>query len=280
MPQVLGPDIIGQYEKFLSFGGVGSGKTHAAGTMPGRVYFLCVGGANEIKTLMGPAFRGKHPEKEGLFTYDTIKEKLGSRGTFTQAAGYDLLCDAIDKALALDKSGEMPFDSLVLDGATGTRGLAMNKSMEITYATAKSADKASLTKFREHGIVIPQDNDYFGEQSLMWKLVNWCFSLDKHFNLITHEWKEVKRDRGNRTENVTSRKPAFTGKQRDDIPTLFDNVWHFSATGGGKSIQFEAQTVRNDKVECRTRFGGVVPAMYRDVDYTATIKKFQESLKA
>ncbi len=76
MPQVLDSSVIGEREKILSFGGVGSGKTFAAGTMPGRVYFLCIGGANEVKTVLSPVFKKKHPEKTGLFTYDTVKESL------------------------------------------------------------------------------------------------------------------------------------------------------------------------------------------------------------
>lgn len=276
MPQVLDSSVIGEREKWLSFGGIGSGKTFAAGTMPGRVYVLCIGGANEVKTLLSPEFEGKHPEKKGMFTFDAVKESLGKRGTFTEAKGYDTACDLLDAALEQDRSGEMPFDSLVVDGSTGMRGLAMNKSMEITFGTAKSAEKTSLAKYREHGIAIPQDNDYFGEQSLMWKFVNWCFSLDKHFNLITHVWKEVKRNRKDRSETVISIQPAFTGKQRADIPTLFDNVWYFEAHGGERSRYYEAQTQRDDLVEARTRFGGIVPTIYRDVDYSDVIRQFKE----
>ncbi len=280
MPQILDASILEEREKVLSYGGMGSGKTFAAGTMPGRVYFLAIGGANEFKTLLSPDFRGKHPEKDGLFTFDAVKEKLGKRGTFTESFGYDAACDALDEALNLDLSGDMPFDSLVVDGATGLRGVAMNKSMEITYTTAKSSDKTSMKKYRDHGIAIPQDNDWYGEQSLIWKFVNWCFSLDKHFNLITHEWREVKKNRADRSETLVSLKPAFTGKQRDDIPTLFDNVWHFEVHGGERSRYYEAQTQRDDIVEARTRFGGVVDTMYRNVDYAETIKKFQQAAVA
>ncbi|KKK51139.1 hypothetical protein LCGC14_3117950, partial [marine sediment metagenome] len=249
MPQLLNSSIITERSKYLSFGHMGSGKTFAAGTMPGRIYVLCIGGANEVITLMSPDFTSKHPRKKGLITYDSVKENLGKRGSFSQAMGYDACCDLLDAALELDRSGETPFDSLVVDGSTGLRGLAMNKSMEITYATAKSVDKSSMKKFMDHGIIIPQDNDYFGEQSLIWKFVNWCFSLDKHFNLITHVWEATKQNRATRETTILSKKPSFTGKQRASIPTLFDNVWYFSTSGGKKSMQYEAQTQGDEIVE-------------------------------
>ena len=43
----------------------------------------------------------------------------------------------------------------------------MNKSMEITYATAKSTEKTSMSKFREHGIAIPgyiEDFEFWCDQ--------------------------------------------------------------------------------------------------------------------
>ena len=162
MPQPLNSSIITERSKFLSYGGVGSSKTFSSGTMPGRIYSLCIGGANEVITLMSPDFTKKHPHKKGLITYDSVKENLGKRGSFSNAAGYDTACDLLDAALELDRIEEAPFDSLVVDGSTGLRGLAMNKSMEITYMTAKSTDKSSLKKYKDHGIAIPQDNDYFG----------------------------------------------------------------------------------------------------------------------
>ncbi len=280
MPQPLNSSIIGERSKFLSFGEMGAGKTFASGTMPGRIYVLCIGGANEVITLMSPTFNEKHPEKKGLITYDSVKESLGKRGSFKEAVGYDAACDLLDEALELDQTGEAPFDSLVVDGSTGLRGLAMNKSMQITYDTAKSTDKTSMKKYRDYGIVTPRDNDYFGEQSLIWKFVSWCFSLDKHFNLITHVWKETKADRATRESIVTSRQPAFTGKQRDSIPTLFDNVWYFESTGGKRSTVYEARTQGDDIINARTRFGGVISAVYRDVDFADAIEKFQQAASA
>ena len=277
MPQPLNSSIITERSKFLSFGGMGSGKTFASGTMPGRIYVLCIGGANEVITLMSPAFQEKYPRKREMITWDSVKENLGKRGSFSSALGYDAACDLLDVALELDKSGEIPMDSLVIDGSTGLRDLAMNKSMEITFATVSRTEKTSMAKYREHGIAIPHDNDYFGEQSLMWKFVNWCFSLDKHLNLITHVYTETKHNRATRETTVMSKKPAFTGKQRDGIPTLFDNVWHFASSGGKKSKVYEAQTQGDDIIDAKTRLGGVVPVIYRDVNYEDAIRKFTQA---
>jgi len=275
-PELLDDSILGEYEKILSYGGFGTGKTFSAGTMPGRIYFLVIGGKNELKTLRSPDFVNKYPEKNGMIALDWVKENLGLRGTFKEAEAYDLACDKLDEALALDAKGDMPFDSLVIDAATGLRGVAMNKAIEITYDMASGKDKSALTRLRKEGILIPGDNDWGSEQSLIWKFINWCYELDKHFLLITHEWIDAKTDLGSKTTTVLHRRPLFTGKHRQEIPQMFDNVWRFSVSGGGKSRQFEAQTVGDDITDAKTRVGGVLDINMRDVNYEKCIEQMKD----
>ena len=273
-PIQLDSSILGEREKLLWYGPPGSGKTFASGTAPAPIFYIVLGGPNELKSLVSPDFVRKYPDA-GPFYHTAVKENLGKHGSFVEAKAYDLACDALDIALAKDESGEMPFKTLVVDSATGLRGVAMNKAMEITYDMAKSKEKQALTRLREYGVIKPGDTDFGSEQSLIWKFINWCYELDKHFILITHEWQEVKKNRETRIDEILAIKPSFTGKHRTDVPLMFDNVWRFTPSGGERARQFEAQTVGDDIIMAKTRVGGVLPIIYRDVNVTDAISQMK-----
>jgi hypothetical protein len=119
------------------------------------------------------------------------------------------------------------------------------------------------------------DNDYGAEQSLVFKFINWVFELDKHVCFITHEWVETKTNRATRETSVVARKPLFTGKHRTDIPMMFDNLWRFQVVGGERARQFEAQTVGDEVIDAKTRYGGVLPPIIRDVNFEEVINRFK-----
>lgn len=275
MVELLDDSIIGEFEKILIYGRPKTGKTFASGTMPGVVFHLTIGQKNEIKTLRSPDFRAKHPRKDGQIYFSYVKETLGKRGIFTEANAYDWACDKVDEALEAEENGDIPhIDSIVVDSATGLRSVAMNKSIEIPWGKADK-EKASISRLKEHGIVLPTDSDYFGEQSLIWKFINWLYGMDKHFLLITHEWTDYDVDRSTRKRKVNSIQPSFTGKQRTDVPAMFDNVWRFKVSGGEKGRIFEAQTIGDDVVTAGTRFGGVLGATERDVNFEEVINRLK-----
>lgn len=276
-PQILGDEVIGEYEKFLIYGPSGSGKTFAAGTMPGNIYFLVIGAKNELKTLRSPDFRSKYPGKYGHIFYDYVKENLGRRGTFVQANAYDWACDRIDEMLLAEQRGDIPhIDSIVIDSATGLRGVAMNKAIEITHDRAKGKEKTALKRLQDQGIILPGDTDYGSEQSLIWKFLNWIIELDKHFCLVTHEWTETKSNRETRVTEVVARKPLFTGQHRENVPLMFDNVWRFHVVQSGKAQSFRAQTIGDDEITARTRFGGLLGPIISDVNFDDVIRKFKD----
>jgi hypothetical protein len=276
MPLLVDEAIVGEREKILAYGGFGTGKTFASGTMPGHVYHLVFGGPNELKTLRSPDFMGMYPDAAGKHYFDFVKESLGLRGTFTQANAYDWACDRLDEALLAEEKGDFRFDSLVLDGATGLRSFGMNKAIEITSDMASSTAKTALTRLKNHGIIIAGDNDWGAEQSLTMKFLNWCFEMDKHLLVITHEWRQEKHDRKSRETTVVHVSPLFTGKHRIDVPAMFDNVWRFTVSGGERSRVFEVQTVGDDIVDAKTRYGGLLGAMERNMNFEAAIEKFKE----
>lgn len=282
MPQPLGDEVVGEHEKVLLYGMPGTGKTFAGGTMPGNVYFLLIGGRNELKPLRSPSFRDKYPEKEGCFAYDWVTETRGSRGTFQEAEAFDRACDLLDEALELDRKGEVPgiesFDSVVIDNATMMGNVQMNKAMSINQLRSKGGSKA-LKRLREHNIVIPGDNDWMSKMSLMTQFTDWLFSLDKHILFIAHEWRETRTNRSDHTQTITSVRPLFTGKNREDIPLMFDNVWRTTTSGGGRNQQFECQTVGDGTVLAKTRFGGVVRPTERDINLTELIARMHESVE-
>lgn len=275
MPSPVDDGIVGEREKFLAYGGFGTGKTFSSGTMPGQVYHLVFGGPNELKTLRSPDFQEKYPGAEGKHFFDYIKEPLGRRGIFTEAQAYDWACDKLDEALAEEEAGDFHFDSLVIDSATGLRGFAMNKAIEITSDLAKSADKTALTRLRKSGIIIAGDNDWGAEQSLTIKFLNWCFEMDKHLLVVTHEWRQETYNRASRESTVIKVSPLFTGKHRTEVPQMFDNVWRFTVSGGERSRVFEAQTIGDDIVDAKTRYGGLLQPVERNVNYADIIEQFK-----
>lgn len=280
IPRLLTDEVVGKYEKFLLYGPFGSGKTFAAATLPGNIYFLVIGGDNELKTLRSPDFRRKYPKKRSTIYFDSVKESLGKHGTFVQADAYDWACDKIDWMLEAEEKGYIPhIDSIVVDSATGLRGVAMNKAIEITHDRAKGKEKTALTRLRDQGIILPGDTDYGSEQSLIWKFVNWLFELEKHFVLTTHEWLETKSNRETRTTEIIARKPLFTGQHRENIPLMFDNVWRLHVVDSGKAHSFRATTIGDDIVYAKTRFGGLLGPLVTDVNLEDIITKFRQWAK-
>lgn len=275
-PQLLTSDVVGMYEKFLFYGEPKTGKTFAALTAPDPIYVISVGNVNEIKTRFSRDFREKHPEKEIYF--DVAEESMDERGQFDEAVGFDNVCDLLDRALDLDADPDedFSFNSLVIDNATVLGNYAMNKSMEVNYDSAKGKSKTALSKLRESNIVIPGDNDWMSQMSLMGQFVSWLFRLKKHVVLVAHEWHETTTDRASHQTIITAAKPLFTGKQRTDIPALFDNLWRFQ-----RNAQFfEARTIGTDQpfsITAGTRVGGVLPSPYRDVNLTNAIRELQEA---
>lgn len=281
MPQPITSDLGGDREKFLFYGEFGTGKTYAALTAPGPIYVMCVGPENELKTALGPSFTKQHGNKLSEIQYDVIEEPRGKRGMFTEATGYDRVCDTLDEALELRRKGDFPFQTLVIENATTLSEYAMHKVMVLgASGTGKESSKA-LKRLRDHNILIPADYDYKSEMSLMDQFIDWVYHLDVHVVLIAHEHVESTFDRTERTQHIVSLKPQFIGKNRINIPRLFDNVWRFSAAGGHKGRRYMAQTDGTDDppVKAKTRVGGILPLMYSNVNLEDAIAKIQKASK-
>ena len=270
MPTKLGPEIGGEFEKWLLYGPPGSSKTFTALTLPPPIYVVVFGAANELKTARSKQFLDKIGEPEIFF--DVVEEPMGDQGRFVNAEAFDMACDKIDTAIE-----ELDFKSLVLDSATGLGQVAMNKSIQVTSGMAKSKANTALHRLHAQNILIPGDQDWMGEMSLVSQIVDWCFRLPYHFALTAHEYLEFDMDRGTHQKIVTQRKPQFTGRNRDRMPAMFDNVWHMSMVGAGKAMQGQAKTTGDDITYAKTRMGGILPERVRDPNLSDIIEKFRSA---
>lgn len=281
MPQLVSDAPAVEHEKVLLYGPPKTGKTFAAGTAPTDIFILMVGADNEIKTYQGDDFREKYPDRSGHIMYDWVRETTDARGQFKEAHAFDEACDKLDDALELDEQGECPtpsggFETIVIDNATMLNSVQMNKAIEINYGIKRgSKDKTTLKQLRDEGIIIPGDNDWMSQMSLMTQFVEWLFTLDKHVIFIAHEWRETEYDRSSRQRNVTKVRPLFTGKHREDIPLLFDNVWYMSVEGAGRNRQYYCTTQGNKKILAGTRQGGVLRERIKDLNLTETFEKMK-----
>jgi len=278
VPKPVDASIIGKRHKILLYGEGGSGKTFTAGTMPGTVFFIVFGGANEITTLMSKDFREKHPHKADKLFFDYATEEIGDRGHFISADAYDHACDLISEAIKLEKDGDFQFDSIVIDSATGLRRYGMNKAIEFNYERAKGKEKTALEAYRKSNIIIPGDNDWGSEMSLTMQFIEWLVKLDKHVCVVTHEWMDTDYDRATRNTTVTQRRPLFTGGNRIEIPAWFDFVWRITPQKLARGIIAEAQTT-GDKVNyAKTRLGGYLPTVIRDPNLEEIFAKIEKEL--
>lgn len=277
MPTKLTPDIVGEYEKFIFYGKPKTGKTFAAMTGPEPTYALLIGNQNELKSVYSNEFRAKYGTRD--ISFDVAKESTGPRGQFTdRPQGFDNVSDLLDAALNKDADPNDPFhfNTLVVDNATILTEFQMAKAMQFTYFEAKNKESTALKKGREQGIFIPFDNDYLAQRSLNQQFVSWLFELEKHVVLICHEYTRERMDRASKETTVVEALPLLTGKDRTQVPQLFDNVWHFRSSGQF----FEALTEPDGVHIAGTRVGGVIPKIYRDVNLEDAIAKLQAAARA
>ena len=277
-PVPLTSAIIEDNEKVLLYGHPSMGKTHAALTAPGPIYFLAIGGPNEVKPYFGKNFQDKHGKKEIII--DIAREPRGKKGRFINAVGFDIACTLLDEALELDDRGKIEFATIVIDNATVLEEFQMNKVIQISDATrsADSKGESTYSKFMDSGILHPADHDWGAAQSLMQKFTSWLFSLDKNVVFVAHEHETTVANRATQSSDIIAVKPLFVGKQRTRIANMFDNVWRFYTHGQ----LYVARTTPQDKpftVIAKTRIGGVISPDYPDVNLTKAFKKLQDQAR-
>lgn len=280
-PQKLEPEmVLGQREKILIYGDPGTGKTHLALTAIGLgpVYFLAIGGDNEVKTRYSRPFLETYPlDHEHPIFIDAVAEDRKDGWEVTDnPTGLDRVKERIDGFVNWEQRENVGVKTVIVDNATTLEELQMNKAIAAEYDLANNKMKTTLKTEREWGIRKPHDSTWGGAQSLMDKFANAIFELPYHVVFVAHERKEWEQKERSRDRILVSVLPEFVGQQRINIPRAFDSVWRMTAAGGGRNIQYNTQTVKDNIVLAKTRVGGILRESERNLDLTEAIRKFSE----
>lgn len=281
MPSLADPDdILSGNEKFLIYGAPKTGKTFLSLTAPEPIWFLGVGGKNELKTLYSRPFIEEHGRKEVHIT--AVSEDFDEQGQMSDNPnGFDRVCDAIDGFLEWNEGSGVGIKTIIVDNATVLEYYMLNKAIAAEYVIGgKDVEKSVLKREREHGIRKPHDSTWGGAQSLMDRITRWLFELPFNVVLVAHEYPTYVQVKGTRDLKLQSIEPLFVGKQRTQIPNAFDNVWRMRTIGGGRSQQFECQTVGDEIVSAGTRVGGILEHTERNLNLTEVIEEFKQYPKS
>lgn len=273
-PVLATPDVIfDDNEKVILYGPFGVGKTFCALTAPGPIWFLGIGGKNELKTMYSDDFKEKHGEKEVHITW--VTEDRQSHGQMTDNPnGFDRVCDAIDGFLEWNEEAGLGVRTIIVDNATWLEHYMLNKAIAAEYHIGSSdVSKSVLKREREYGIRKPHDSTWGGAQSLMDNIVRWLFELPFNIVFVAHEYRTYTQIQGSRERRLVSIEPLFVGKQRTEIPNLFDNVWYQKKSGGGRNPTFNTQTSGDNIIAAKTRVGGPLQFEERDLDLTKAFEK-------
>jgi hypothetical protein len=258
----------------LVYGNSGTGKTYFAGTAGTRTLFLDSG--DGIESLKSPLFKKMINANPIIIN---VGEKIGKLGVVNDASAFDILCEEIDKALA-----QIPneFDTIVVDDLTAIRTFAMNKALEINSATGKSQTLQNIVK--QFNVAIPAVQDYGLEMTIIkWFLQSYCsIAKDnkKHFIVTAHERRTY--TKGNKIGDVPSLTKIGVGVTGqtfpDDIPALFDNVWHSEVVGGGDNVRYQLRTQGDEIVTAKTRQGGVFEVIEKNPNFLSMLQRLQDGI--
>lgn len=228
----------------LIYGPSGCGKTYFAGTAGPRtiIYNAGVG----ITTLQSPAFRSKYPYDPYIVNIPIV------------AQPYDYLIDTVNWSITNMRD---KFDVMVFDEFSAIRRQAMRKALQINADLNKSSTQAEAKKNR--GVISPMIADYGEEMNVIAHCLDTLTTMAKahNFHLLCLAHERITMGKapsiGAPRPEVKVR-PGFTGETfPDQVPGFFDIVWRMEVLGKGDKKVRRFTTEGNEKVQAKTRQGGV-----------------------
>lgn len=264
----------------LYYGGSGSGKTRFLGTAGSRTLILDTG--KGIETLLSPEFK-KNVGANPIIV--SIRERMGVLDAIPEiATALDCCYDVINHAV---KNFRDKFDTIAIDDMTEIRRFAMFKGLELNQQLGRSHTRESAIKLSH---VVPAVQDWGMEMGVVEQFVVSAtdFAKDNNLHLImaAHErveYDKAKDSKGNPliggTPTVRAVRPGFTGQTfPDDIPRVFDEVWHAEIIGGGESgTVWRARIYGDEIVVAKTRHGGVFTTVEKDPNFLRMLKRIKDA---
>lgn len=274
----------------LVYGATGVGKTFFTATCGDRTLHLDL--ENRRSTIQSKLIQDK-------FHYNPIykvfiEEPLPEGGA--------KVLDELTRYLrneAYDMRGD--YDTVVLDGVTSLRRMAVNKGLELNLGTGKSQTITKMGEIKiknpivpgqsgdrivpnELGFVNMEVNDYTAEMQLVGKflfhLTDYCRSEGKHCIVTAHRRVFFEKAKGIDPDvpTISSITPGFTGKTfPDEVIGLFDLIWYFETTGSGENTTYRARTVGDSSLIAKTCYPGVFKTLESNPNFQDILKRIKEA---
>lgn len=244
---------IGESVTGCIWGPSGSGKTWTLCTAGSRSLYCNV--EDRLATLRNYNATTKG-EKFNPFIVTVSEESIPEGG----AKALDELVNRGNEILVkhLDE-----IDFVLVDGATALRRFAMNKALELNQKLNKSKTLSTLKALTtEVEITDVAIQDYAAEirmiNNFILQMKEFCSENKKHFFMTAHERIEFNKPANiGDIATIKTRKPGFTGRTfPDEVPGLFDLVWHLQTKGAGDRVLYQARTAGDSEVLAKTCYPG------------------------
>lgn len=251
----------------LVFGAFKSGKTVGAATFPRPVFLDFDSGIASVGSeWFGDTFGKRWVE------YETITEKPASRdskGVVTEPKAYDDACRAFDKWMKADRLNT--FETWVIDSGTNLSEVAQNKAIYLMGGKMPGIKSETMANAKTHGLIVPKLQDFGAERSLVEQFIRMVKDSGKHVVLICHE-QTLTNDAG----MIEEIGPMFTGKSRQNIPLMFDEVYRLKLSRSGPAIKRSLMTQPDTISKVGSRLG---VADGTEWTYDALLKSLQHKEK-
>lgn len=245
--------------KVLNYSQFKMGKTFGALTFP-RPNVLDFDGG--LATALNPDFVRKHGLVQGLQFYNP-RRNLDGRGVPRDYNAVDSACRYFDEWMKPSGVWKDPltgkvtttsvdlFDTWVLDSATTLIDASTDKAiMLLGDKNFKGASSETYDMAKKYGLVVPKIQDYGAERSMTEQIVRFLVDSGKHVVVLCHEAMEYDDD-----GNVTAIGPLLTGKSKQDIPIMFNEVYRLRTQPVGQDVKRVLSTVAVGPMKVGSRLG-------------------------